>query len=73
MKFQVYPDNAGEYRWRLIARNGRQLADSGEGYKRRDRCVRSIVRFSGGVLTAATGQIEFLPKAEPTRRKRGTR
>jgi len=30
--FQVYEDNAGEYRWRLRHVNGNVIADSGEGY-----------------------------------------
>jgi len=30
--FEVYEDNAGEYRWRLRHRNGNILGDSGEGY-----------------------------------------
>jgi hypothetical protein len=27
-----YQDAAGEFRWRLVAQNGRILADSAEGY-----------------------------------------
>ncbi|MFB6304415.1 MAG: HVO_2922 family protein [Haloferacaceae archaeon] len=33
--FEVYEDNAGEWRWRLRHRNGNILADSGEGYDSR--------------------------------------
>lgn len=36
---KVYQDARGEWRWSLIACNGRKLADSGEGYTRRGRCV----------------------------------
>jgi uncharacterized protein YegP (UPF0339 family) len=32
MHFEVYYDFANEWRWRLRARNGRIMADSGEGY-----------------------------------------
>ena len=32
-KFQIYKDKKGEWRWRLVARNGRIVADSAEGYK----------------------------------------
>jgi hypothetical protein len=42
-RFEIYEDQAGEYRWRLRRRNGDILADSGEGYggrKRRPRCRR---------------------------------
>jgi uncharacterized protein YegP (UPF0339 family) len=31
-KFRVYEDDADEWRWRLVARNGEIIADSGEGY-----------------------------------------
>jgi len=32
VRLEVYRDTAAEWRWRLIARNGRRVADSGEGY-----------------------------------------
>lgn len=32
MHIQVYIDLKGEYRWRLVAANGRIMADSSEGY-----------------------------------------
>ena len=34
-KLQIYRDVRREWRWRLRASNGRILADSGEGYRRR--------------------------------------
>lgn len=34
-KIQIYKDKKGEYRWRLKAINGKIIADSGEGYKRK--------------------------------------
>lgn len=36
-----YIDAAGEYRWRLRSRNGRTLADSGEGYKKLSACLKT--------------------------------
>jgi uncharacterized protein YegP (UPF0339 family) len=33
--FQVYQDRGKQWRWRVVARNGRLVADSGEGYRRR--------------------------------------
>jgi uncharacterized protein YegP (UPF0339 family) len=46
-KFEVYADRAGEYRWRLVASNGRIVADSGEGYTRERDALRAVrrVRF----------------------------
>lgn len=32
MRFVIYRDSTGEYRWRLVAGNGQTIADSGEGY-----------------------------------------
>ena len=33
--FELYRDNAGQYRWRLLHRNGNIIADSGQGYTSR--------------------------------------
>ena len=35
MKFQIYQDAAGEWRWRAKAKNGEIMADSAEGYTRK--------------------------------------
>jgi uncharacterized protein len=32
--FHTYKDNADEWRWQLVAANGKIVADSGEGYSR---------------------------------------
>ena len=40
-KFEMYLDKAGEYRFRLKARNGEIIA-TGEGYKRKDSCLNGI-------------------------------
>ena len=40
-KFEVYIDNAGEYRFRLKARNG-QIIATGEGYKAKAGCLNGI-------------------------------
>jgi len=38
IQVQFYRDRKKLWRWRAIARNGRILADSGQGYKARDKC-----------------------------------
>ena len=40
-KFEVYKDKAGEFRFRLKARNGEIIAVS-EGYKAKDSCLNGI-------------------------------
>lgn len=44
MYFEVYKDAKGEFRWRLVARNKKIIADSGEGYKTASGCERAIIR-----------------------------
>jgi uncharacterized protein YegP (UPF0339 family) len=41
-EFEVYRDNAGEYRWRLQANNNEVIADSNEGYASKDSCLHGI-------------------------------
>lgn len=42
--FEIYRDGAGEWRWRLVHRNGNVLADGGEGYTRRRDARRAVDR-----------------------------
>jgi uncharacterized protein YegP (UPF0339 family) len=44
--FEVYRDGAGEWRWRLVHRNGNVLADGGEGYTRRHDAQRAVDRVA---------------------------
>lgn len=41
-RFKCYRDEAGMWRWRLLAANNRILADSGEGYSRQRDARRAI-------------------------------
>lgn len=42
MEFAIYKDKKNEWRWTLVHRNGNVMADSGEGYKRKSRCLTAI-------------------------------
>lgn len=44
---EIYEAKDG-WRWRLWARNGRVIAESGEAYKRRAACFNMIVDISCG-------------------------
>jgi len=46
---ELYRDAGGEYRWRLVHRNGNVLADSGEGYSRRRDARRAVDRLRDGL------------------------
>lgn len=41
-RFELFEDQAGEWRWRLIAPNGNIIADSGEGYRSKQGARRGI-------------------------------
>ncbi len=53
MEFEVYEDNAGEFRWRLRGGNNQIMADSGEGYESR-----------GGAANAVDRVRDYLPEAD---------
>ena len=60
-KFEVYPDNAGQFRWRLKSSNGQVIATGGQGYKDKRDCrsaVESVKR------TAAEAPIEEVEQKE---------
>jgi uncharacterized protein YegP (UPF0339 family) len=44
MTYVYYKDAKGEWRWRLVASNGRIIADSGEGYSSEHECLADIDR-----------------------------
>lgn len=47
MKYKVYKDAKGEWRWRLVAANGNSIANSGEGYKNKVDCLHGIELVKG--------------------------
>ena len=57
MKFEVYADRSGEFRWRLRARNGELMAVSEEGFTRKNSCLNSVKRIQ---QEAASAEIEVL-------------
>jgi len=41
-RFHIFTDGGGAYRWRLVAPNGKIIADSGEGYTSKQSCLEGI-------------------------------
>lgn len=62
--FRVYKDATGEWRWRLLAGNGRVIADSGEGYRHRQDCLHAIELVKG----SKGAQVEGGESSEGARR-----
>jgi uncharacterized protein YegP (UPF0339 family) len=53
MRFELYRDSAGGWRWRLRSQNGNVVADSAEAYVRREDCEHGIDLVKGSA-TAPT-------------------
>lgn len=51
-KFQVYQDKAGEFRFRLLARNGQNICH-GEGYTKKASCLNGIESVRKNVVDVA--------------------
>ena len=51
LKFEMYKDNAMEFRWRLKAANGETLATSGQGYKAKADCKNGVERIMKDAAT----------------------
>lgn len=48
MRIVCYRGADGDWRWRMVAANGRIVADSAEGYRRRGQCVRMAHQIAAG-------------------------
>lgn len=59
-KLQIYRDARREWRWRLRASNGRIVADSGEGYRRRAAVYEAVKRVRS-ILAGDVPVVEVKP------------
>lgn len=62
--FEVYKDEANEWRWRFKATNGRIIADSAEGYVGKDDCLagihlmfKSLANYGMGMVSQLAGEV----------------
>lgn len=44
-KFEIYKDNKGNYRWRLLAQNGEPVASSGEGFAEKRTAMNAVKKL----------------------------
>jgi len=54
----IYRDLRLEYRWRLVADNGRIVADSAEGYTRQHDCEQAVDRVAAAFTDGAAVVID---------------
>lgn len=52
MYFDLYKDSAGQWRWRLVASNGKTVGDSGESYTSKANAENGITLLKQGAATA---------------------
>ena len=45
MKFFIYRDRKKQFRWKLVAKNGKKIAVAGESFQRRAGAQKSIVKL----------------------------
>ena len=64
-KFEIYTDKAGEYRWKLKATNGRQIASSGEGYKTKASLMTGIASVRKNAPDAREVDLDAAEDAGP--------
>lgn len=55
MTFILYKDRKKEWRWKLVSRNNRKIANAGEGYKNKKHCIHMIHKI---ILDSATAKIK---------------
>ena len=63
-KFEVYQDKAGEFRFRLKARNG-QIVATGEGYKQLASCLNGVDSIKRNAPEAPVEKEEPVAHAAP--------
>ncbi len=51
-KFEIYLDKAGQYRYRMIAANGQNVATSEDGYDSKSGCINGVKAISRAVESA---------------------
>jgi len=57
-KFQIYKDGKGEFRWRLLSRNGESVAVGGEGYGARRGAITAIKKLKDWASTDTIEDVE---------------
>lgn len=57
-RFVVYKDKKGQWRWRLVAANGRVLAQ-GEGHSRKTSALRSVEAVKKAIFSMETPRISI--------------
>lgn len=64
LMFEVYKDEAGEWRWSLKANNHRILCDSAEGFTKRSKALANIDKVKALAPNAGVVDVLVPPSAD---------
>lgn len=56
--FEIYQDEAGDWRWRLVHQNGNIIADSGEGYASKQKVRQGLQSVKENAPDADVVEVE---------------
>lgn len=62
LRWDVYEDQAGEWRWRAVAGNGKIVADGAEGYASKRNAERALAGFQTAVTTKDAAPVASLAR-----------
>jgi uncharacterized protein YegP (UPF0339 family) len=63
MRLEIFQDRALGWRWRLVAANGKTVADSGESYTRKRDALRAVRTFRGLAWRAPVIEIDAVDQS----------
>lgn len=70
-KAEIYQDRKNQWRWRLYAKNGRIVADSGEGYNSKTVAKNRLALVMNLLsLVLTNGKVEVTEKPKKVARKK---
>lgn len=58
MRFEIFKDVVGKWRWRLVGRNGEIMCNSSEGYSRRIDVEQTINSIRTGASKARVIEVD---------------
>lgn len=61
MHVEIYRETTSkDWRWRLVASNGKTIADSAEGYRRRGQCTQQFEKIRAAMAAGPVRIVEVL-------------
>lgn len=60
MRFEVFKGKKWKWYWRLVAQNGRVIADGGQGYSTRQNARRAVTNLQGNLDAIRLADLEVV-------------